>query len=248
MNSCLMLVASSHAGKRRELRAALELEGHRVAEAATADQTIQKACDGPHEMLVMDWVVDGIAAPGLCRAIRSKSDLGIVVLADDDSKQSRIDTLNSGADDFVPVPFVVAELLARVRAILRRLRRSREEGSQIILQDRAVDLRSHKVRGPDGRVCHLTPKEFLVLQHLVAHADEPSTYQSLAQSVWRRDAGGEIEYLRIVIKQLRRKLEADPDNPRYIHTERSVGYRFHMPALVRQRASAGLSARLSLVG
>ena len=243
MNTCRVLVASSHAGKRRELRAALELEGHDVAEAATADQIIQEACAEPHEMLVMDSVVDGIAAHGLCRTIRPKSDLGIIVLAGDDSSHSRIDALNAGADDFILVPFVVAELLARVRAILRRVTRPSEEGRQIVLHDRAIDLKSHKVKGPGGRVSHLTPKEVLVLQYLVAHADKPSTHQSLAQSVWQRDAAGEIEYLRIVIKQLRRKLEPDPDNPRYIHTERAVGYRFHMP-----HANAGSSSRLSPVG
>jgi two-component system KDP operon response regulator KdpE len=157
--------------------------------------------------------------------------LGIIVLGGhDDIRQGRIDALNAGADDYIPPPFVLQELLARVRAVLRRVTRSDEEGRQIVLQDRAIDLKSYEVRGPGSRVSHLTPKEFLLLQFLVAHPNKAFTHQRLAQTVWQRDGGGEVEYLRIVIRQLRRKLEPDPDNPRYILTERFVGYRFELPA------------------
>jgi two-component system KDP operon response regulator KdpE len=224
-----IIVASNCAQERKEMRIALEFEGHQVAEAETADQTLQEACSRLHDVLILDSTFEGIEPYELCRTIRPKSDLGIIVLAGDDTKQGRIDALNAGADDYLPSPFVLGELLARVRAVLRRVARSDDGGRQIVLQDRAIDLRSHKVKGPGGRVVHLTPKEFLVLQYLVAHAGRPLTHQSLTQSVWQRDAGGEVEYLRIVIKQLRRKLEPDPDNPRYIRTERAVGYRFHMP-------------------
>lgn len=242
-----ILVASSSAQARKDLRIALELEGHQVAEAETVDQTLQETCSGRYHVLLLDSGMEGIKPYELCRGIRMKSGLGMIVLAAEDTKQGRIDALNAGADDYVSSPFVLAELLARVRAILRRVIRSGEEERQIVLQDRAIDLKSHKVKGPGGRVVPLTPKEFLVLQHLVAHADKPLTHQSLAQSVWQRDAAGEVEYLRIVIKQLRRKLEPDPGNPRYIRTERSVGYRFHMPA-AGQSAAAELSSQLSLAG
>ena len=152
--------------------------------------------------------------------------------------------MNTG---YLQSPFVLRELLARVRAVLRRVTRPDGEGRQIILHDRAIDLKSYKIRGPGSRVSHLTPKEFLVLQCLVAHAYKPLSHQSLAQSVWQRDARGEVEYLRVVIKQLRRKLEPDPDNPQYIRTERAVGYRFHMlPA--GQRAPVELSSQLPLAG
>ncbi|MBZ5612050.1 MAG: response regulator transcription factor [Acidobacteriia bacterium] len=224
-----IIVASNGAAQRKELRIALELEGHRVTEAETADRTLQETGTGLFQLLLLDSELKGLEPSELCRAIRPKSDLGIIVLAGDDTRQDRIDALNAGADDYVASPFVLPELLARVRAVLRRVTRSSEEGRQIVLEDRAIDLRSHKIKGPGDRVIHLTPKEFLVLKHLVSHANRPLTHQSLAQSVWQRDAGGELEYLRIVIKQLRRKLEPDPDNPQYIRTERSVGYRFDMP-------------------
>jgi two-component system KDP operon response regulator KdpE len=154
----------------------------------------------------------------------------IVLGGHDDTRQGRIDAFNAGADDYVSSPFVLRELLARVRAVLRRVARFDDEGHQIVLDDRAIDLKSYEIRGPGSRVSHLTPKEFLVLQCLIAHPNKAFTHQRLAQTVWQRDGGGEVEYLRIVIRQLRRKLEPDPDNPRYILTERSVGYRFELPS------------------
>jgi len=223
-----IVVASGDIQRRRELRAALEFEGHRVAEAETAHDTLQETCSEAHDVLLLDSEMEGAKLHELCRAIRPQSDLGIIVLNRDDTGQARIDALNSGADDCVPAPFVMAELLARVRAILRRLGRSHVSGPPVVLQDRAIDLCSRKVKGPGGALINLTPKEFLVLQQLLAHCDKPLTHQSLARTVWQRDGLGEVEYLRVVIKQLRRKLEPDPSRPRYILTERSFGYRFQM--------------------
>jgi len=225
-----ILVASSNVDRRDELRAALGLEGHDVTEAATGPQTVQKACSGWNDLLVMDSGVDGIAAHELCRSIRPQSKLGIIVCGGQ-LGSTAIDSLNAGADDYILAPFVPAELLARVRALLRRVARPSEK-DQIVLQDRAIDLRSHRIKGPGDREIRLTPKEFQVLEHLISNANKLLTHQTLTQSIWQRDAGGEIEYVRIVIKQLRRKLERDPDNPRYIRTERAAGYRFHLPEAV----------------
>jgi two-component system KDP operon response regulator KdpE len=223
-----ILVASSSSQQRAQLRTALEFEGHHVAEAESVGEATQGASSRLHDVVVADSCLGGIGLSELCRTVRATSELGIIVLASDDNIQGRIDLLNAGADDFVPVPFVWAELLARVRAILRRVRRS-SEGRQIVLQDREVDLKSYEIKGPGNRVSHLTPKEFLVLQQLVAHANQPRTPQTLAQTIWQRDGIGDVEYVRIVIRQLRQKIEPNPDNPRYILTERSVGYRFQMP-------------------
>jgi DNA-binding response OmpR family regulator len=241
-----MIVASRSARERKELRMALEFDGHQVAEAETVDQTLQEICSGLHHVLILDSGLEGIEPYEFCRRIRLKADLGIIVLAGDDTKQRRIDALNAGADDYLPSPFVLREMVARVRAVLRRVTRSDDGGRQIILQDRAIDLKSYEIRGPGSRVSHLTPREFLVLQCLVARVNKAFTHQNLAQTVWQRDGEGEIEYVRVVIRQLRRKLEPDPDNPRYILTERSVGYRFHMPA--GQNANTEISSQLSLAG
>jgi two-component system KDP operon response regulator KdpE len=228
MNASRILVASSSAERRGELRAAFEFEGYDVAEVSTSAQAVQKACAEYYDVLVMDSAVDRIGAHGLCQKIRPQSKLGIIVWGGN-LGSAAIDSLNAGADDYIRVPFVMAEMLARVRAILRRVRRF-DDHRPIVLQDREVNLKSYEIKGPGSQVARLTPKEFLVLQHLIAHANEPRTTQALAQTIWQRDGKGELEYVRIVIRQLRRKLEPDPRKPRYIVTERLEGYRFTMPS------------------
>jgi two-component system, OmpR family, KDP operon response regulator KdpE len=242
-----IVVAGSAPWQRAQLRMALEFEGHRVLEAETADQILQESSSGLNHVLILSPGFDGMDQYELCRAIRRNSDLGIIVVPGDDSRQGRIDALNAGADDYLSSPFVLQELLARVRAVLRRVTQSRsdDQGNQVILQDRAIDFQSRKIKGPGSRVSHLTPKEFLVLQCLVSHANTAFTNQNLSQSVWQRDGVGDVEYVRVVIRQLRRKLEPDPDNPRYLLTERSVGYRFLLPPAAGQSAATERS-RLSL--
>jgi two-component system KDP operon response regulator KdpE len=183
-----------------------------------------------HHVLLLDSSLDASGSYAMCRAIRPKSDVGIILLNRDETGQGRIDALNAGADDCVPERCTLPELLARVRALLRRVTLRNEEGQQIFLHDRAIDLKSHKIKGPIGRVENLTPKEFLVLQCLVAQPNKPLAHRNLAQAVWQRDGQGEVEYVRVVIKQLRKKLELDPARPRYILTEHSVGYRFQLEA------------------
>ena len=248
-----MIVAGSCARERKELRIALELEGHEVSEAESANLTLEQTRSGSYDALIVNSGFTGIEPYELCREIRRISNLGIIVLTGQDNarqdridiKQDRIDALNAGADDHLSSPFVLRELLARVRAVLRRVTQPAEERRQLVLHDRTVDLKAYKVRGPGSRVSHLTPKEFLVLACLIAHADKPFTHQSLAQTVWQRDGLGEVEFVRVVIKQLRRKLESDPDNPRYILTERSVGYRFRIPG---PPATSNFSELVSLAG
>jgi two-component system KDP operon response regulator KdpE len=224
-----VLVAGGDELQRSQLRMALECEGYHVTETEKTDQAITKARSREHDVLIVDSGMTESGPCELCRAIRSKSDVGIIVLAGNVPSQARIDALNSGADDFIPAPFLLAELMARVRAIMRRVTRSVGD-FQIFLEDREVDLKSHKIKGPGDRVSHLTPKEFLVLQYLITHANHARTPQNLAQSIWQRDGKGEVEYVRIIIRQLRRKIEVNPDRPRYILTERSAGYRFDFPS------------------
>jgi len=229
MKTGRILVASSGVQMRGELRSALEFEGHLVSETETASQTIEETSSGLHDVLILGTALDGVGPYELCRAIRPKSALGIIVISRDDSGQGHIDALNSGADDFLPPAFVVAELMARVRALLRRVTSVAGNRNQVLLRDRAIDFQSHEITGPEGRIARLTPKECLVLKHLVSHANQPLTPENLARSVWQWDGQGRIEFVRVVVKQLRRKLEPDPDKPRYILTQRSMGYQFQMP-------------------
>jgi two-component system, OmpR family, KDP operon response regulator KdpE len=244
MNTGRILVASAGAETRKEVRAGLQFEGYHVAEVEAAGQTVAEACSGAHDVLLLDARTEGVAPFQVCRAIRPQSNLGIIVF-NGEAQQVLIDVLNAGADDCVAAPLLVPELLARVRAFLRRFVR-RREGGEIVLQDRTIDLKTHRIRDPIGREVHLTPKEFSVLECLIAHANKPLAHQSLAQQVWQRDGQGEVEYLRFVIKQLRSKLEPDPSQPRYILTERSFGYRFQIhpaEAVARSRCRVVNSPR-----
>lgn len=221
-----IVLASDNSETRQEVRSTLEREGHHITQSETASEAVAHACSGQQDVVIMDAVLRGVPAYALCRDIRAKSELGIIVLNEDEGT-SAIDALNAGADEHIAAPIIMPELAARVRALLRRV--SRPGVRHIVLDDRTIDLEARKINGPQGRVSSLTPREFQVLHCLVTYPNKPRTHQGLAQMVWQRDGSGEVEYMRIVVKQLRRKLEPDPDNPRYILTERTIGYRFQMP-------------------
>jgi two-component system KDP operon response regulator KdpE len=160
----------------------------------------------------------------LCRTVRPKSNLGIILLIEDDDRQRKIDALEAGADDYMIAPFLPEELLARVRALLRRVAHAGSLKPKLMLSGRMVDLHTREVSGPGRHAGHLTPKEFDVLQYLLDRANRSVSNQELARAVWRRECSGDFEYLRIVIGQLRRKLEPDPENPQHIITHRARGY------------------------
>jgi len=221
-----IIVAGSDGLRRRDLRTALECEGHAVREVETVSDAEVEACIGNGDLLIVDAELDGGDVFSLCRAVRADSNLGIIAIIPAGCEQARIDALNSGADDYVHEQFIVGELLARVRAILRRVRAITEVRESVRLEDRTIDLRSRKVEGPGNRIASLTPREFLVLERLISGNGATVTNRHLAQTVWQRDGAGDLEYVRIVIGQLRRKLEPDHNSPRYILTERAIGYRF----------------------
>jgi DNA-binding response OmpR family regulator len=147
-----VIVAGSNPQKRLEVRTALEREGYDVAETSAPDRTIQEACSGNYDLLVLDSAIEGIGPYELCRAIRARSDLGIIVLRRDEHELARSDVLNAGADDYLPSMFVAAELVARIRAILRRLPRPAADELPVLLPDRTIDLKARKIIGPHGRM------------------------------------------------------------------------------------------------
>jgi two-component system KDP operon response regulator KdpE len=239
-----IIVAGSGAEERTELRIVLELEGHQVAEAETASRTLQESCGGRHHLLILASGFEGIEPHALCRRIRLKAALGIIIVAGNDTTQARIDAWNAGADDYLSSPFVYRELLALVRAVLRRVTHLEDDGPEIVLHDRTIDLQSHEIRGPGSRVSRLTPKEFLALQFLAAHPGMAFTHRNLAQTAWQQDGAGKAEYMRSVIRQLRLKLESDPNHPRYIVSESSAGYSFQMPPAAGQCDTSELASPL----
>jgi len=225
-----IIVAGTPNPRLTQLKTMLESDGHHVAATGNASRIIHETTGGLHDLLILDACVESTCEYELCRMIRPRSDLGIILLIRDNDGQSRIDALDAGADDYIATPFAPAELLARVRALLRRVTHAGARRPKLVLSDRLVDLQSHQVIGPSDRVAHLTPKEFNVLHYLLAHADKPVSHQMLASAVWQRDGYGDFEYLRVVIGQLRRKLEANPESPRHILTDRTSGYRFQTQA------------------
>jgi two-component system KDP operon response regulator KdpE len=170
--------------------------------------------------------IGGIAA---CREIRASSAAPIIMLTVRSAERDKVLALDAGADDFVVKPFGIEELLARIRAALRR-NAPGDALPPFLSKDLSMDFEGRQltVRGEE---VHLTPKEFDVLKHLIANQGKPLTHRRLLQSVWGPEYGEETENLRVVINQLRKKIESDPAHPRYIRTEPWVGYRFQLPRM-----------------
>ena len=161
-----------------------------------------------------------------CRAIRGGSEVPVIILSVRSNEKDKVAALDAGADDYVTKPFGIEELLARIRAALRRSPASSEGGPRTFSAvDLEIDFEARTVR-VRSKYVRLTPKEFDLLRYLVAHAGKPVTHRELLQAVWGPDYGDEPEYLRVFINQVRKKIEANPAHPKHIVTEPWVGYRF----------------------
>ena len=185
--------------------------------------------EDPH-LLVLDIMMPRMDGLEVCRRVRERSAVPIIVLTALDAESDKVTALDLGADDYLTKPFGVEELLARVRAVLRRTQWEAMPLAGGIKQfgDLEIDLSGHVVRLRGAEV-RLSPIEFAVLKQLITHAGKVLTHRMLLQSIWGPEYGGETEYLRVYINRLRQKLEPDSANPRYLLTEPGVGYRFVAP-------------------
>jgi two-component system KDP operon response regulator KdpE len=171
----------------------------------------------------------GMGGLEACKSLRAGSDVPIIILTVRNTEKEKVEALDAGADDYVSKPFGMQELLARIRAALRRAPSSAESGPPgFVSEDLEIDFAGRRVRVHDKNV-RLTPKEFELLRHLVAHGGKPVPHRELLQAVWGPDYGDETEYLRVFINHLRKKIEPSPAQPKYILTEPWVGYRFAIP-------------------
>jgi two-component system, OmpR family, KDP operon response regulator KdpE len=224
-----ILVVDDEPQIRRVLRAALGGRGYVMFEARNGEQALEMLRKDLPDLILLDINMPGLNGLEVCREIRSALDVPILMLSVRNSEKDKVRALDAGADDYVVKPFGMEELLARIRAALRRYQAA--EGTPAVFQskDLLIDFerRSVLVRGKPVR---LTPKEFDLLRHLVEHQGKPLPHRALLQAVWGPDYGEETEYLRVFINQLRKKLEANPNKPRYILTEPWVGYRFEAAA------------------
>lgn len=219
-----ILVVDDEPDLRRLLRTALGAEGYRVVEAANGPRGVIDAASHKPDMAIIDLGLPGMDGVDVIQRIRQWSPMPIIVLSARAQERTKIEALGAGADDYVTKPFSMGELLARVRVALRHRVRSRDGDVALRFDGVLVDLAARRaVR--DGRAVHLTAVEFRLLSVLAKHLDMVVTHRHLLTEVWGPTHESDTHYLRVYMKQLREKLEADPSRPRHLLTEIGVGYR-----------------------
>jgi len=236
MISAHVLVVDDEPQIRRVLRSTLSFRGYAILEASSGEEAIELARKTKPDLILLDVNLPGISGIEVCRELRRFTAAPIIMLTVRSAERDKVVALDAGADDYVTKPFGVEELLARVRASLRR--HSTEEAvPPFHAKDFSVDFEERRVI-VGGEDVHLAPKEFEVLKHLIAQHGKPVTHRRLLQSVWGPEYGEETENLRVVINQLRKKIEKDPAQPKYILTEPWVGYRFQPPKPSASKSSS----------
>jgi two-component system KDP operon response regulator KdpE len=206
----------------RVLRAALSAQGYDVRTANDPEEGLQVFKEWPPDLVVTDLMMPGLSGVDVTRAIRTRFPTPILILSVRDHERSKVEALDAGADDYVTKPFSIQELLARVRAHLRRA--PERTTSAIEAGDFVVDSSAHTITVMNKAI-HLTPKEFELLLHLARHSGKVMTHRALLTAVWGAQSAHQPEYLRVFVGQLRKKLEAETGK-QYIQTEPWVGYRF----------------------
>jgi len=209
------------------MRSTLSSHGYVITEAKTGEEALELIRRKRPDLVLLDVNMPGMGGLDACREIRRSSDAPIIMLTVRNAERDKVLALDAGADDYVVKPFGIEELLARIRAALRRYSPG-DTLPPFTSKDISIDFEAREVL-VRGLTVHLTPKEYDVLKHLIANQGKPLTHRRLLQSVWGPDYGEETENLRVVINQLRKKIEADPARPKYILTEPWVGYRFQPP-------------------
>lgn len=209
----------------RVLRTTLSAQGYDIRVANDGEMALELMKNWTPHVVVTDLAMPNLDGIDLCRRIRNFSRLPIIVLSVRGQDRSKVEALDAGADDYVTKPFSMNELLARIRAQLRRTPPAEEQPSTITAGDFSIDLDAHSVKVA-GRDVHLTPKEFDLLVYLAKRAGKVVTHRTLLAAVWGANSTEQPEYLRVFIGQLRKKIETDPSAPKYLVTEPWVGYRF----------------------
>jgi two-component system, OmpR family, KDP operon response regulator KdpE len=240
VTSAKILIVDDAQQVRRVLRTALSAEGYTIFEAGTGEEALESIRQSTPDAILLDVNMPGMGGLETCREIRRTLDVPILMLTVRNAERDKVMALDAGADDYVVKPFSMAELLARIRAALRR-RMPQGQLTSFSNKDLSVDFEARQVT-VKGRDVHLTPKEFELLRHLVTNAGKPITHRRLLQAVWGPDYGDEPEYLRVMINQLRKKIESDPARPKLILTEPWVGYRFQAPREPKAAKAEGAEA------
>ncbi len=226
MSAGRILIVDDEPQIRRIMRTTLIGEGYEVEDAKTGEEGLEKVREFRPDLVLLDMNMPGMGGLVACREIRSDTNIGVIMLTVRNSEADKVAALDAGADDYITKPFSTPELLARIRAALRRVPTSQTAPAKIRAGRLEIDFTARTVRNGANTV-HLTPKELDLLRYLAEHQNEVVKHRELLQAVWGPDYGDQVEYLRVFIKKLRNKIEADPEHPEYITTEPWVGYRFN---------------------
>jgi two-component system, OmpR family, KDP operon response regulator KdpE len=212
----------------RFLRASLMAAGHRVVTAENAAGGLAAVAREKPDVVILDLGLPDRSGFAVISEIRKNSAIPIIVLSARSDERSKVEALDLGADDYIGKPFGIAELMARIRAALRHRYQSQGETPAFVSGELTVDLVRRQVTRA-GHEVKLSPKEFELLRHLVAHAGKVLTHRHLLREVWGPAHAEEVQYLRVFIRGLRQKIEPDPTRPTHILTELGVGYRLQLP-------------------
>lgn len=226
MSGARVLVVDDEAQILRLLRRTLEAHGYTVEAAETGHGAFEAADRRPPDVVLLDLMLPDLDGLDVCRRLRERITAPIIILSARGEESAKVEALDLGADDYLTKPFGTAELLARVRVALRHATGS-HPGPVVRTGDLVVDLDRRLVTRAGAQI-HLTPKEYAALAHLVQHAGKVITHRALLASIWGLEYREELHYLHVLVNQLRRKIEPDPAQPRYILTEPGVGYRFQV--------------------
>jgi two-component system, OmpR family, KDP operon response regulator KdpE len=229
MSAGRILVVDDEPQIRRVLRATLTAQGYEVTEARSGEVALELMREARFDLVLLDMNMPGMNGLETCRMLRNGSEVAIIMLTIRGTERDKVDALDAGADDYVTKPFGTQELLARIRAALRRAPSAGEGGGEIVqLGNTEINLTTRRLTS-NGVETRLTPKEFDLLKYFLTNPNVPIPHGKLLQAVWGPDYGGETEYLRVFVNHLRKKIEPDPANPQYLVTEPWFGYRFVLP-------------------
>jgi two-component system KDP operon response regulator KdpE len=225
MSKPVILVVDDEPQILRVMRASLPPRGYEVITASSGEEALDQIQKQMPDLVILDLALPQMSGLEVCRRVRKLAAVPIIVLSAKGSESDKVAALDLGADDYVTKPFGMDELLARVRAVLRRLSTAESETQVLAVGDVIVDIAERRVVVA-GKEVKLTPKEFDVFRYLVRNAGKVVTHRALLQTVWGGQSSEQTEYLRVFINQLRRKIEPDAGRPCYILTEPWIGYRF----------------------
>jgi two-component system, OmpR family, KDP operon response regulator KdpE len=220
-----VLIVDDEPQLRRALAVNLHARGYTVHQAETGEQALRLAADARPDVIVLDLGLPDLDGVDVVHGLRGWSDVPILILSVRETEGDKVAALDAGADDYITKPFGMAELLARLRAAVRRARPEHQQPA-VTTPHFTIDLAAKRITSPQGHEVRLTPTEWGIVEILVRNHDRLVTQQHLLEAVWGPHYRAETNYLRVHLTHIRRKLEPDPPHPRYFHTEPGMGYRF----------------------